>query len=115
YLRAAGGQIPELKRVIVAYQNNIVMEETLDAALDKIFPGGSTPTETVPGPLPSQPSSATGTPAAAQAPAAADAGTLAGQARGHYLRALQAQRDGNWALYGEEIRKLGDVLEKMKR
>ncbi|HXG57008.1 MAG TPA: UPF0182 family protein, partial [Vicinamibacterales bacterium] len=47
YLRAAGGQIPELKRVIVAYQNNIVMEETLDAALDKIFPGGSTPTETV--------------------------------------------------------------------
>ena len=29
YLKAAGGQIPELKRVIVAYQNNIVMEETL--------------------------------------------------------------------------------------
>ena len=28
YLRASGGQIPELKRVIVAYQNNIVMEET---------------------------------------------------------------------------------------
>ena len=26
YLRASGGQIPELKRVIVAYQNNIVME-----------------------------------------------------------------------------------------
>ena len=38
YLRAAGGQIPELKRVIVAYQNNIVMEETLDAALERILP-----------------------------------------------------------------------------
>jgi uncharacterized protein len=33
YLRAQGGRIPELKRVIVAYQNQIVMEETLDEAL----------------------------------------------------------------------------------
>jgi transcription antitermination factor NusB len=33
YLRAAGGKIPELKRVIVAYHNQIVMEETLDAAI----------------------------------------------------------------------------------
>ena len=40
YLRAAGGSIPELKRVIVAYQNQIVMEETLDAAIDRLFPGG---------------------------------------------------------------------------
>ena len=39
YLRAAGGRIPELKRVIVAYQNQIVMEETLDAALERLFPG----------------------------------------------------------------------------
>ena len=39
---------------------------------------------------------------------------LAEQARAHYARALQAQRDGNWALYGEEIKKLGEVLEKMK-
>src|SRR6185436_1906252 len=40
YLRAAGGQIPELKRVIVAYQNNIVMEETLSKALERIMPSG---------------------------------------------------------------------------
>ena len=38
YLRSAGGRIPELKRVIVAHQNQIVMEETLDAALDRLFP-----------------------------------------------------------------------------
>ena len=37
YLRAAGGRIPELKRVIVAYRNQIVMEETLDRALDRLF------------------------------------------------------------------------------
>ncbi len=41
YLRAAGGRIPELKRVIVAYQNQIVMEETLDEALGRLFPRGS--------------------------------------------------------------------------
>ena len=40
YLRAAGGRIPELKRVIVAYQNQIVMEETLDEALGRLFPRG---------------------------------------------------------------------------
>ena len=38
YLRSAGGRIPELKRVIVAHQNQIVMEETLDEALDRLFP-----------------------------------------------------------------------------
>src|SRR5262249_47767286 len=38
YLRAAGGRIPELKRVIVAHQNQIVMEETLDKALERLFP-----------------------------------------------------------------------------
>ena len=37
YLRASGGRIPELTRVIVAYQNQIVMEETLDAGLARIF------------------------------------------------------------------------------
>ena len=38
YLRAAGGRIPELKRVIVAYQNQIVMEATLDEALGAALP-----------------------------------------------------------------------------
>ena len=33
YLRAEGGKIPELKRVVVAYQNQVVMDETLDGAL----------------------------------------------------------------------------------
>jgi len=110
YLRAAGGSIPELKRVIVAYQNQIVMEETLDAALERIFPAGARP---------APPSTSVQAPARGeQAPVesgAADIAALAAQARDHYQRALQAQREGNWALYGEEIRKLGDVLERMRR
>jgi uncharacterized membrane protein (UPF0182 family) len=40
-------------------------------------------------------------------------GTLAAQAQEIYRRALQAQREGNWAQYGENIKQLGEVLERM--
>ena len=43
YLQAEGGRIPELKRVVVAYQNQVVMEETLDAALTELFGGSARP------------------------------------------------------------------------
>ncbi len=106
YLRAAGGRIPELKRVIVAYRNQIVMEETLDRALDRLFApsSGAPPKVAQRGTSPVQPVAA---PVALQ--------DLAAQARAHYQRALQAQRDGDWALYGEEIKRLGELLERMGR
>jgi uncharacterized protein len=105
YLRAAGGKIPELKRVIVAYQNQIVMEETLDEALGRLFARGDAP----PPPQPSltKPVEAPTLPEGATA--------LAAQARQHYERAIQAQREGNWALYGEEIKRLGEVLDKLSK
>src|SRR3954464_6625080 len=37
YLRAEKGQIPELKRVIAAYGDRVVMEETLPGALAALF------------------------------------------------------------------------------
>ena len=40
--------------------------------------------------------------------------TLATEARDPYQRALDAQRQGNWAAYGEEIKRLGDVLQRME-
>jgi uncharacterized membrane protein (UPF0182 family) len=43
YLRASGGRIPELTRVIVAYQNEIVMEETLEAGLARLFGAATAP------------------------------------------------------------------------
>src|ERR1041385_4934704 len=39
YLRAQGGRIPELKRVVVALENRVEMDETLDAALARLFGG----------------------------------------------------------------------------
>jgi uncharacterized membrane protein (UPF0182 family) len=107
YLRAAGGRIPELKRVIVAYQNQIVMEETLEEALERMFPYGGEPR-----PFAEPPPLTTGL-SAPEAPEAEASGDLAAQAREHYRRAIEAQRRGDWALYGEEIRKLGEALDRM--
>jgi uncharacterized membrane protein (UPF0182 family) len=117
YLKASDGKIPELKRVIVAYQNQIVMSDTLESALDRIFggPGGAAPRkEGAPRTQEAQPPVSSGI-QSPNPPAPASQGPLAAQARDHYQRAMQAQRDGNWALYGEEIRRLGDTLQQMSR
>jgi len=104
YLRAAGGRIPEMKRIIVAHQNQIVMEETLEAALERMFPSGR-----------GKPSPAAEPAGAAAAQTDTALGDLAARAREHYQRALKAQREGDWALYGEEIKRLGEVLELLKK
>ncbi len=114
YLRASGGRIPELKRVIVAYQNQIVMEETLPAALDRIFRGPK-PGAAQPAAEPAEEAAPPPEPGAAQAAAPESLEALAVLAREHYARAIRAQRDGNWAAYGDEIAKLGAVLEKMAK
>jgi hypothetical protein len=52
-------------------------------------------------------------PAAPPSPESSD--ELSSRALDHYQRAIQAQRDGDWALYGEEIKRLGALLEEMRR
>jgi uncharacterized membrane protein (UPF0182 family) len=110
YLKAEGGKIPELKRVIVTYQNEIVMEETLEAAIDRLF-GKSGVAAPVPAAAPASASPTSTAPV--EAPAKADR-SLAAEALAHYEKAIAAQRDGNWALYGEELKKLGEILKKLK-
>jgi uncharacterized membrane protein (UPF0182 family) len=117
YLRASGGRIPALNRVIVAYKDQIVMEPTLDAALARIF-GGGTASPRRPQPSTSTSAAPVTTPAQQAAAAAVATRTdavLVERARQHYERAMQAQRDGNWALYGEEIRLLGETLRGMSK
>ena len=43
-----------------------------------------------------------------------DQGLLAEQAQGHFTRAVEAQREGDWAAYGREITQLGDMLEQLQ-
>ncbi len=110
YLRAESGKIPELKRVIVAYENRIAMEETLEAAIAKIFALSEPEAQAAP-PLETTPTGKTPT----AAPVALDAAQLIQQARDTYDRAIAAQRQGDWARYGEEIKRLGSLLEELKK
>lgn len=112
YLRAETGRIPELRRVIVAAENQIAMEPTLEASLARIF---GTASAAAPSPGAAPPVQAAQPGVAPAAPPAAGAQNLAEQARQHYDRAIQAQRAGDWAKYGEEIKQLGVVLEQMSR
>ena len=115
YLRAQGGRIPELTRVIVAYENRIVMEETLEEGLARLFstaPGQARPAQPQDTRAPAAPT----TQQPAQTSSGAESGlpALAAEAQRHYERAVQAQRAGDWATYGEELRQLGQVLERMR-
>lgn len=102
YLRAETGKIPELKRVIVAYENRIAMEKTLDQALAQIF-GDVGIAERIQAPD------------ERAIPQHTDEKNLIRQAHEHYRRAMQAQREGNWGLYGDEIQKLGEIIRQMQR
>jgi hypothetical protein len=100
YLAAEQGSLPELKRVIVAFGNQISMEETLEEALQKIFAGKPV---------------IVSTPAAAPFPAAVkDQDDPARQALDHFQRAQEFLRQGNWAGYGEELKKVEGLLRQMQ-
>jgi uncharacterized membrane protein (UPF0182 family) len=114
YLAAeTGGALPQLQRVLMAYSDHVVMEPTLDAALTKIFGGNVTTTEAQPASLPGQPTPTAATPASNPVAVAPDTQALIHEASQHYDRALQLQRQGDWAGYGDEIKKLGEVLNKL--
>ncbi|KVS38431.1 UPF0182 family protein [Burkholderia ubonensis] len=91
YLRAASGQLPELKRVIAAYGERVVMEDTLSAALAALFKETAS--------------------AGAPPPGAADA--RAREALAHYARALERLKGGDWAGFGAELDALRPLLESM--
>ena len=110
YLQAEKSEIPELTRVITVYQNRVALGETLDEALRSALSAprereGAEPTYAV----------ETRSPDAGQAPTASRSDDLVTRARQHYQRSQQFLRQGNWSAYGEEQRKLGQTLERLKQ
>src|SRR5271166_5815964 len=81
YLRAESGQLPELKRVIAAYGDRVVMEATLPAALAALFKD-------------SVPSASPAVLAGTLSPGPAD--ERAREALGHYDRAIDRLKAGDW-------------------
>ena len=103
FLAADKDGLPELKRVIVAFGDQVVMEDNLELALQRLFGAKKTiaAAEAV---------SATATPASKASPAA-----LAKEAVAIYEKAINLQRQGNWSGYGEELKKLEQVLKSMAK
>jgi hypothetical protein len=106
YLAAAEqGALPELRRVIVAYGNQIAMEPTLEQSLARIFNGG------VPTPAAAPPVARGGAPGLAAAPPALR--SLGQRAWDIWRSAQDALRRGDWAAYGTEQKRLEDVLRQL--
>jgi len=104
YLAASNGQLPELKRVIVAYGNTIAMEENLDLALQKIFGGGPVKDREAP-PEAKKPGAVT----------ELSDRQSAIEALGHLRKAQEFLRQGNWAAFGEELKKTGESLMTIEK
>ncbi len=97
YLLAEQSQLPELKQVIVAFDDKIVMEETLEEAFSAIF---GTAAEVRPPPTFTE-SDGTGR-------------GLAERALDHYNKALGELKAGNWEGFGDELNTLEEILNKLK-
>jgi uncharacterized membrane protein (UPF0182 family) len=108
YLQAEGGRIPELKRVIVAYQNRVVMRETLEQGLAEMFGGATEPGRG------RAPAVATGEAPTEPATSDTTVRALIAEAWRRYQAALEANRQVDWARYGEEFRRLGEALERLE-
>jgi hypothetical protein len=100
YLQAEASQLPELRRVIVAYGNRIAMEETLAQGLARVL--GSDVVAAEPG-----------TPQTIPTELEGDVANLVLQADGHYQAAQDCLIAGDWSCYGREMDALEGVLETL--
>jgi uncharacterized membrane protein (UPF0182 family) len=86
-----------------------VLRETLDAGLAALFGSDGDVPASRPIPL----SAAVPDSGIATAPAP-ELQAMITEARRRYQAAVDAQREGDWARYGEEIRELGSLLERLE-
>jgi uncharacterized membrane protein (UPF0182 family) len=107
YLQAEKSEIPELTRVVVVYGSEVALGETLDEALQHAILGGAGQ------PVPPAPPRASPSQVSQPATQPSAQANLLAQALEHYQAAQQYLREGNWAAYGEEQKKLGDILHQL--
>ena len=88
-----------MRRVILAYENNVVMEENLEIGLQRLFGGRVVldRQERVTGEV------------------RASVEGLAKDARSTFERANELLRRGDWKGYGEQMEKLGQILREMSK
>lgn len=118
YLQAATGKIPELKRVILATSDRVIMAENLglalaqqfgrdilvDAKLAELAAGDGTLPDALPIPIDEE---------GQLDLSESTLENLIREANTRYLQAESALRDGDWATYGDELNALQQLLERM--
>ena len=101
YLRAQQGHLPELKRVIAAYGEHVVMKETLAEALAALFAED--------GAAPAIPGTTEGKAPTGPAPPEAR------EALDRYNQAVDRLKSGDWKGFGTQFDALREILETMAR
>ena len=91
--------MPELKRVIVAYGNSIVMEENLEKSLNAIFGSSYEPLQKADTTRVTAPKS--------------NVKDLISQASRQFDNAQQELKRGNWAGYGAALQKVEQLLKDL--
>ena len=98
YLRAEQGELPELRRVIVAYDKEVAMRPTLEESLTALFGNERSPQVASP---------------ATEIEDVTD-NNLIQQAAEAFERAETAQREGNWAEYGRYQQQLKQIIQQLQ-
>lgn len=115
YLQSTGeNAVPEIRRIVVATTNRIAMEETLEEALSALFQDDSIVVDT-PSVTPEPPDEIDEPETLPELGDDATINELIQSANTHFEAAEAAQRDGDWATYGEEIEALQRDLEQLSR
>ena len=98
YLTAEGNNLPQLRRIIVAYNDKVAMQPTLQQAIAAVFGGPVEAAET--------------TEATALPPINAAPSLGLEKARSTFERAQKALQDGNWQEFGNAMGELQQELQK---
>ncbi|MDR0569853.1 MAG: UPF0182 family protein [Clostridiales Family XIII bacterium] len=106
YLVAANSSIPEVRRVIVVFGDKIAYKSTLGEALDAMFGAGAAPKGSG--------VESAGEPTDGSKPAG-DMGRdeLIVNANSALQRAVEAQRNGDWAGYGRNLQQLQEYISEL--
>jgi len=104
------GALPELRRVIVAFGNQIAMEPTLERSLERIFGGRIRGDDAAPRTAAAMAATPPG-PAAAPVEGAVRAATQ--RALEAWQKSQDALKRGDWAAYGQEQKRLEEALRQL--
>ncbi|HAA34613.1 MAG TPA: UPF0182 family protein [Firmicutes bacterium] len=116
FLQAEQSELPELVRVIVAFQDVVVMEPTLEQALLSAFGARGAPAseaEEPDRPIEPEPRETAEPEPGLEPPATVP--ELARRAQEVFQQAQASLKNGDWAGYGQRLQELEQILEELAR